>query len=182
MRNANRGLKRGSVPLFNPPRTTAKLPPLCLTPALPTALAGGRLQIVVRTKAFVEESEDAFVFVGPTVGAVEGVVFDGVGGQLPVLFAQLDEALGEADGVLEVHVGVHHAVADEQRALEPCGEVDGRAASVGVGVVLRLVEDVGGVWGVVWWECAEAGAGRGPAPAEKLWGVVNIPIKVKNPP
>ena len=44
--------------------------------------------------------------------------------------------------VLELHVGVHHAVADEQRALQPFGEVDRRALAIRLGVVLRHVEDV----------------------------------------
>ena len=92
---------------------------------------------------FCKEFEDAFVLVGPGGGAFEGVVFDGVGGQLPVLFAQLDELLREADGVLEMHVDIDHAVADEERAAQAAGEVDGRAAAVGFGSScgsLRMLE------------------------------------------
>src|SRR5215204_4418445 len=106
--------------------------------ALLAALTGGR-RGGGGPQVLLEESEDALVLVGPTVGAFEGVVFDRVGGELPVLFAQLDESFGQADGVLEVDVHVDHAVADEERALQPRGEVDGRTAAVRLGVVLRLV-------------------------------------------
>ena len=60
----------------------------------------------------------------------------------PVLLAQLDQPLRQAHAVLEQHVGVDHAVADQQRALETLGEVDRRALAIRLGVVLRLVEDV----------------------------------------
>src|SRR5207237_7102604 len=98
---------------------------------------------------FGKQFEYALVLVGPTVGAVEGVIFDGVGGDLPVLFPQFDKALDEAHRVLEVDVRVNHAVTDEKRALQSGGEVDGRAESVSFGVVLRVVEYVRGVGVVV---------------------------------
>src|SRR5205823_9056649 len=109
------------------------------------ARRGGR----AGAQVVVEQFQNAPVLVGPTVGALEGVVFYGVGRDLPVLFPQFDQALDEAHRVLEVDVRVHHAVADEERALEAAGEVEGRALAVGYGVVLRVVEDVRGVRVVV---------------------------------
>ena len=44
--------------------------------------------------------------------------FDRIDGDLPVLLLQLDQALGESDGVLERDVVIHHPVADQQGALE----------------------------------------------------------------
>src|SRR4051812_48728443 len=133
------------VPMIRPllPVTSLRAP-LALACALPR-----RLRARFGAELFVEESEYALVFVGPTVGAVEGVIFDGVGRYLPVLFAEFDEAFGEADGVLEVDVRVNHAVADEQRALQALGEVYGRAEAVCLRVVLRLVEYVRGVGMIV---------------------------------
>ena len=65
------------------------------------------------------------------------MILDRVRRDRPVLLAQLDQPLRQPHRVLEVDVGVDHAVADEQRALQPFGEVDRRALAVRLGVLLR---------------------------------------------
>ena len=52
------------------------------------------------------------------------MILDGIHRQLPVLLVQLDQPLREPHRILEEHVRVHHAVADEQRALEAVREID----------------------------------------------------------
>src|SRR4051812_27840070 len=59
-------------------------------------LARGRR---ARGQGAVEEGQDAAVLVGPRLGAGEAVVLHRVHGQVPVRFAQLDQALGEAHDV-----------------------------------------------------------------------------------
>ena len=93
----------------------------------------------------LKQPENPLVLIRPARRLDEAVVFERVHGDFPVLLAELDQALGEAHGVLEVDVDVDDAVADQQRAFEPLGEVDRRGLAVGLGVVLRGVEDVGGV-------------------------------------
>src|SRR5687768_678046 len=72
----------------------------------------------------LEQLQDALVLVRPARLFFERVALHGIDGQLPVLLAQLDEALHEADAVLEVHVVVDHPVADQERRLQPLREVD----------------------------------------------------------
>ena len=73
------------------------------------------------------------------------MVLDRVQSHFPVVLAQLDQPLRQADRVLGVDVGVDQAVQDQQRPLEVLGEVDRRRSVVGLGIVLRRVEDVAGV-------------------------------------
>ena len=77
------------------------------------------------------------------------VIFYRVRGHRPIFLAQFDEALRQPHGVLEFHVGIDHAVADEERAFQAFCEEDGTAAAVGLGVGLRRVQDVRGVAVVV---------------------------------
>src|SRR3954468_764676 len=113
-----------------------------LMPRASVARAGGTLAGLPRVAQVVlEQLEDPLVLVGPARGALEAVVLDRIRRQLPVLLAQLDQPLGEPHRILEQHVGVHHAMADEQRPLQPAGKVDGRALAVRLGVLLRHVED-----------------------------------------
>src|SRR2546430_11165470 len=66
----------------------------------------------------LEQLQNAPVLVRPTVRPPEAVRLDRIHGHLPALLAQLDQPLDQARGVLEVHVVVHHAVADEEPALD----------------------------------------------------------------
>src|SRR5689334_1579292 len=81
------------VPINIPLLLASSLPPTLTRVRVPHRSGRTRL----RVQLFREEFEYALVLVGPTVGAVEGVVFDGVGRDLPVLFAEFDETLDEAD-------------------------------------------------------------------------------------
>src|SRR5713101_590859 len=96
-----------------------------------------------------EQLQNAPVLVRPAVGPPEAVRLDRIHGHVPALLAQLDQPLDEARGVLEVHVVVHHAVADEEPALQPFREIDGRGLFVRDAIRLRLVEDARGVGMVV---------------------------------
>src|SRR5207245_2666681 len=87
--------------------------------------------------------------VRPPARPPESVRRSRIPGPVPPLLAQLDQPLDEARGVLEVHVVVHHAVADEEPALQPFREIDGRRLLVRDAVRLRLVEDARGVGMVV---------------------------------
>ena len=97
----------------------------------------------------LEQGEDTLVFVGPTGRLGERVVLNGIDGELPVLFAQLDEPLDQAHGVVELNVGIHHAVTDEECALQPVGEENGGRAPVSFRVALWQVQDFGSVAVVV---------------------------------
>ena len=44
--------------------------------------------------------------------------FDRIDGDLPVLLLQLDQPLGQPDGVLKRDVVIHHPVADQQGAFQ----------------------------------------------------------------
>ena len=75
--------------------------------------------------------------------------FDRVNRDFPVLLFQLDQPLGESDGVLEGHVVIHHAMADQEWVSESLGVLDRRASSVGQRIVRRRVQNVPGVAVVV---------------------------------
>src|ERR1700682_4339872 len=77
-------------------------------------------------QVLLEQAEDPLVLVGPARRLDEAVVFHRIERHVPVRLAQLDEALREAHGVLEVHVGIDHTMAHQQRALQTLGEVDRR--------------------------------------------------------
>jgi hypothetical protein len=77
------------------------------------------------------------------------VVLHRVHGHLPALLPELDAPLRQLHHVLELHVGVHHAMRDQQRILEPFREADRRRPPVTLLVVLREVEDPPGVAVVV---------------------------------
>src|SRR5206468_1221638 len=92
--------------------------------------ASSRLRMTVGSallaQGLLEQSEDPLVFIGPRCRLDEAVVLHGKGSQLPVLFSQLDQPLCETDAVLEVHVRVDHAVADQQPTFQAFGEIDWR--------------------------------------------------------
>src|SRR5881296_549876 len=62
----------------------------------------------------LEQIEDARILVGPGIGSHEPVVLDRIRDEPPIPFAELDEALCEADAVLEVDVRVDHSVEDQK--------------------------------------------------------------------
>ena len=90
----------------------------------------------------VEQLQNPPVFVRPARLFRESMVFDRIHGELPVLLSQLDQPLRQPHRILEVHVRVDHAVADQQRAFQPLGKVDRRALAIGLSILLRNVEDV----------------------------------------
>ena len=64
------------------------------------------------------------ILVEPAGRLAKAVGLDGVDGHLPVFFFELDQALGQAYGVLEEDVVVLHAGAHQERLREPFGEFD----------------------------------------------------------
>src|ERR1043165_5369704 len=88
-------------------------------------------------ECLLEQLVDPLVLVGPARRLDEAVVLDRVRRQLPVRLAQLDQLLREAHAVLEVHVRVDHAVADQEAALEAVREVNRRRLPVRLRVALR---------------------------------------------
>src|SRR5205814_10211871 len=97
----------------------------------------------------LKQSKNPLVLIRPTRRLDETVIFDGEHRHAPVFLAQLDQLLREAHRVLEVHVRIDHAVADEQRSFQSVGEVDRRRLSIRLRIILRRVEDVARVWMVV---------------------------------
>ena len=70
------------------------------------------------------------------------MILDRIYGDGPVLLSQLDQPLDEANGVLEMNIPIDHAMADQQSSFQTFRKVDRRAAPVGFGITLRLVEDI----------------------------------------
>src|SRR5262245_2062932 len=98
--------------------------------------------LLISLKIRFKQLQNSLVFVGPARGALKPMIFDGIYGQLPILFPQFDQALDQPHRVLEMHVDVDHAKADQQRAFQPLREIDRRALLVGFGVVLRDVKNI----------------------------------------
>ena len=128
------------------------LEPLAVDRAAPTAdprrRGRGKIAVVshgsvlrvprLRVKAFlglhrVEQLQNPLVLVRPTGRLDESVVLDRIRRDLPIRFAQLDQPLREADAVLEVHVRVDHAVADQQASFQSLREVDRRRLPIRLG-------------------------------------------------
>ena len=77
------------------------------------------------------------------------MVFYRIGRHFPVFLFQFDQSLYQSVGILYVDIDIHHAMADEQIAFQSIRMEDGRTPSVGYGVGLRFIEDVGSVTMVV---------------------------------
>src|SRR6185295_16978221 len=95
----------------------------CSAPPAPSSTLASQLAL----ERVVEQLQDPLVLVGPARLLLEAMVLDRERRDRPVVLPELDEALHQPHAVLEQHVGVDHAVADEQRAFEAFGEIDRRA-------------------------------------------------------
>src|SRR4051812_42731006 len=93
----------------------------------------------------IEELVDAAVFLLAARVAHEVVSLHRVHGELPIGLSELDEALRESHDILEVYVVVDHAMQHEQRVLEPLRKINGRRLPVRYAVLLRRVQNLGGV-------------------------------------
>src|SRR5690242_9625754 len=62
---------------------------------------------------------------------------------------ELDQSLGKPYDVLEVYILVDHAVTHEQMSFEARREIDGGTPAIGQAVVIRFVQDGGGIAMVV---------------------------------
>src|SRR5687768_5691491 len=116
-----------------------------------------------------EKFIDPPVLVGPRRWPDETVILDRIHRHLPPRLPELDEALAQSHDVLEVHVDVDHPVRDEERILEPLGEVDRRRPSVRDAVVLRLIQNARGISVVVVRPVGDASQSR--TGSEVLWFV-----------
>src|SRR5262249_61581360 len=79
--------------------------------------SSGLSPVAAAPQVVLEQLQNALVFVRPARFILEAVVLHREDSDRPVLLAELDQPLNQPDRVLEEHVRVHHAVADEQRAL-----------------------------------------------------------------
>src|SRR6185295_15892345 len=95
------------------------------TPALPASAPSSCLSPHLRMKILIEQFQDAFVFVSPTLFTFEAMIFDGIRRDFPVRLAKFDQLLDQADSVLEIHVGINHAVTNQQRTFQTAGKVNG---------------------------------------------------------
>src|SRR5437879_7092545 len=71
-----------------------------------------------------KQLKDPLVFVCPARGLQETMVLDGIHRHGPVFLSQLDEPLHESNRVLEMNVGIDHAMTDQQSAFQSFGKVD----------------------------------------------------------
>src|SRR5688500_10564871 len=98
--------------------------------------------IAVSFEVLFEQFEDPLVLIRPTGFFDEAVILNGIDRQFPVFFTQFNQPLRETDRILEVHVDIDHAMANQQRALEPLRKIHWRALAIRLDVGLRLVEDI----------------------------------------
>src|SRR5256885_13351149 len=68
---------------------------------------------VIVLEVLVEQLQDPVVLVGPAGLFLETVVLDRERRERPVLLSQLDQPLDQTHAVLEEHVGIDHAVANQ---------------------------------------------------------------------
>src|ERR1051326_383238 len=122
---------REASPFRDPPEGGRPRPPRGGSRAFARQGARGRppLPAGLLQRPF-EQSEDPLVLIQPARRLDEAVIFLRVNRHVPVVLLQLDQFLHEADGVLEVHVRIDHAVADEQISFQSIGEVDRRRPRV----------------------------------------------------
>src|ERR1035438_4790575 len=103
----------------------------------------------VAPQILLKKVKNALVLIRPTDRFHKTMVFYWINGKIPVLLAQLNQPLHQPHGVLEMDVGIHHPMADQQRAFQPLRKIDRRRLFVGFGIFLRQVQNVRGVLMIV---------------------------------
>lgn len=80
--------------------------------------------LLLPAQVFFEQLQNPLVFIRPRTDLFEGVILHRIDRHFPILLAQFDQALRQAHRVLKMDVDIHHAVTDQQRALQTRGKVD----------------------------------------------------------
>lgn len=107
-----------------------------------------RFAEVFHLVVFLEEVDDAGVEVQACDGACQAVVFVGVDLHFKV-FSGFDEGGGVGEGVLEMDVVVGGTVDEEEVALQPVGEAEGRAEVVIGEILVGRAHKTFGIDGIV---------------------------------
>src|SRR5580704_169494 len=78
----------------------------------------------VAFQILLKQVQNALVLVRPTDRLNKAMILNRINGKIPVFLAQLNQPLHQPDSILEMDVGIHHAMADQQRPFQPLSEID----------------------------------------------------------
>src|SRR5258708_1814358 len=115
----------------------------------PASQSGSALAGCALPQIRFEQPVNSLVLVEPGIGIRKSMAIQRVRRHAEIVLVQFDQALGQAHRILEQHIVVDHAVANEQCVLQAGGKFNRRRTRVGDRVDLRVVQNAGGVLVVV---------------------------------